>query len=196
MASGSLIDTKEATKEQKKLEEAKKKKEKEEEEAKKKREKEEEEAKKKREKEEEEAKKKREKEEEEARKRREKEEERLKKEKLKQQKKAVKKTDSKKGLAMVIEGPTNVMHVSHVGFDAKDGFQVDICCHCCCAHTSQLRNIPPEWKKLMKDAGVKKSDLRDAETATFILTTISESLSSGTSARLEIGQRTQGTNQH
>ncbi len=44
-------------------------------------------------------------------------------------------------LGRVIEGPTNVQHVSHLGFDAKNGFS--------------MRNIPPEWRKLFQSAGVK-----------------------------------------
>ena len=33
----------------------------------------------------------------------------------------------------------------------------------------QVRDVPPEWKKLFQQAGVKKSDLRDPETAKMVI---------------------------
>jgi hypothetical protein len=43
----------------------------------------------------------------------------------------------------VISGPTNVKHEVHLGWDPRDGFQI--------------RNIPPEWKKLFAAAGTNTS---------------------------------------
>merc|ERR1712137_967300 len=59
---------------------------------------------------------------------------------------------------MVIGGPTGFKHESHIGWDMENGFDI--------------RNIPPEWKKLFQAAGVKKSDLQDAETRKLIVSTI------------------------
>merc|ERR1712137_175171 len=59
---------------------------------------------------------------------------------------------------MVIGGPTGFKHESHIGWDMENGFDI--------------RNIPPEWKKLFQAAGVKKSDLQDAETRRLIVSTI------------------------
>jgi len=63
---------------------------------------------------------------------------------------------------MTIEGPMNVTHVSHLGWDPVNGFQ--------------MRNIPPEWRSIFAKAGVRKSDLANPETAAFIMTTISTTL--------------------
>lgn len=98
------------------------------------------------------------------RKRREKEEkERKKREELLRKKQE---KDSKRGksqIGKVIEGPTNIQHVSHIGFDTNNGFQI--------------RNIPKDWRTLFQSAGVKKSDLQNPETATFIMGTIADVLS-------------------
>eukprot|EP01114_Cavostelium_apophysatum_P014197 TRINITY_DN3620_c0_g1_i1.p1 TRINITY_DN3620_c0_g1~~TRINITY_DN3620_c0_g1_i1.p1 ORF type:complete len:332 (-),score=93.79 TRINITY_DN3620_c0_g1_i1:56-1051(-) len=91
---------------------------------------------------------------------RQKEEEKQKKKQEKEYKKASKKGSVK---ALNIEGPTNVTHVAHVGF-GSDGFDI--------------RNIPPEWRAIMKSAGVKRSDLQNSETVSVILSTISQSLAS------------------
>lgn len=40
----------------------------------------------------------------------------------------------------------------------------------------QIRNIPPEWRKLFQAAGVKKGDLRDPETAKFVMNVIGETM--------------------
>ena len=52
---------------------------------------------------------------------------------------------------MEISAPTNFQHITHIGWDEANGFQVN--------------NLPPEWKELFKQAGVKKKDLQDADTA-------------------------------
>jgi len=65
---------------------------------------------------------------------------------------------AEKPAAMVIGGPTGFKHESHIGWDLDNGFDI--------------RNIPPEWKKLFQAAGVKKSDLQDAETRKLIVSTI------------------------
>lgn len=59
--------------------------------------------------------------------------------------------------------PTNFRHVSHIGLDAE-GFDI--------------RNIPPEWKKLFHAAGVKKKDLENPETRKAIQRAIDEHQSS------------------
>jgi len=51
-------------------------------------------------------------------------------------------------------------HVSHIGF--SDGGFV-------------TTNIPPEWKKIFKDAGVTDDELKDAKTAKFLMKTIAAS---------------------
>jgi Wiskott-Aldrich syndrome protein len=79
----------------------------------------------------------------------------------KQREKEQKKKDKKGGQsrAMVIEGPTNVTHVSHIGWDSKNGFQI--------------QNIPAEWRKLFQAAGVRKSELHNPETVAFLMNTVS-----------------------
>lgn len=57
-----------------------------------------------------------------------------------------------------ISAPTNFTHAVHVGFDTKTGLDV-----------SQL---PPEWRKLFQQAGVKKSELKNPETAAALLETV------------------------
>jgi len=41
-----------------------------------------------------------------------------------------------------VSAPTDFKHESHIGWDSERGFEI--------------RNIPPEWKKLFQAAGVKK----------------------------------------
>jgi hypothetical protein len=61
--------------------------------------------------------------------------------------------------------PTNFSHDTHVGWDLERGFEV--------------RNIPPEWKKLFMQAGVKKSELEDPETRSLLLNTVRQSMYGG-----------------
>merc|ERR1711934_135386 len=68
---------------------------------------------------------------------------------------------SDKPAQMVIGGPTSFKHESHIGWDLENGFDI--------------RNIPPEWRKLFQAAGVKKSDLQDADTRKLIVSTINAS---------------------
>jgi Wiskott-Aldrich syndrome protein len=58
--------------------------------------------------------------------------------------------------------PTNFRHQSHIGWDPSKGFEVD--------------NIPPDWKKLFQQAGIKKSELRDAETAKYVMGVLNEAI--------------------
>jgi hypothetical protein len=62
----------------------------------------------------------------------------------------------------VLSAPTGFRHESHIGWDPTNGFDI--------------RNIPPEWKALFKAAGVKKSELQDAETAQFVMNTVADTL--------------------
>ncbi len=62
----------------------------------------------------------------------------------------------------VLSGPSGFRHESHIGWDPTNGFDI--------------RNIPPEWKALFKAAGVKKSELQDAETAQFVMNTVADTL--------------------
>jgi len=62
----------------------------------------------------------------------------------------------------VISTPTDFRHDSHIGWDPVNGFDI--------------KNIPPEWRKLFQAAGVKKSELQDAETAKMVMETISATL--------------------
>jgi Wiskott-Aldrich syndrome protein len=61
---------------------------------------------------------------------------------------------------IVLRGPRNFRHKSHIGWDPEQGFDI--------------RNIPPQWKHLFQAAGVKKSELRDAETAKYVMNVISD----------------------
>jgi len=61
---------------------------------------------------------------------------------------------------VVLSGPSGFRHESHIGWDPQNGFEI--------------RNIPPEWRKLFQAAGVKKSKLQDGETAKFIMETVAQ----------------------
>eukprot|EP01132_Coremiostelium_polycephalum_P000963 gene963-1226_t len=61
-----------------------------------------------------------------------------------------------------ISGPTDFKHESHIGWDADKGFEI--------------RNIPPDWRQLFQSAGIKRKDLKDKETAQFIVNVIGESI--------------------
>mmetsp|Transcript_25825 Transcript_25825/g.64868 ORF Transcript_25825/g.64868 Transcript_25825/m.64868 type:complete len:395 (-) Transcript_25825:1094-2278(-) len=67
-----------------------------------------------------------------------------------------------------ISGPTGFRHASHIGWDPDNGFDI--------------HNIPPEWRKLFAAAGVKKSELKDANTAKFIMETVTEALANDPNA--------------
>jgi P21-Rho-binding domain len=54
-----------------------------------------------------------------------------------------------------IGAPTNFMHKSHIGFDSSSG-------------VFNISDIPEDWKKLFKKAGIRKSELRDPETAEIV----------------------------
>ena len=56
---------------------------------------------------------------------------------------------------MEIGAPTNFKHVTHIGWDEANGFEV--------------KNLPEEWKSLFKAAGVKKKDLANKDTAKLIV---------------------------
>jgi len=73
---------------------------------------------------------------------------------------------TKKEAEVSISGPENFRHESHIGWDPEHGFEI--------------RNIPPQWRKLFQAAGIKKSDLKDAETVKFVMDTISQNLPPGT----------------
>lgn len=47
-----------------------------------------------------------------------------------------------------------------------------------------IRNIPPEWKKLFQAAGVKKSDLQDKETRKLIMNTVQQAMGDEATAAL------------
>eukprot|EP00004_Rigifila_ramosa_P007341 TRINITY_DN1830_c1_g1_i1.p2 TRINITY_DN1830_c1_g1~~TRINITY_DN1830_c1_g1_i1.p2 ORF type:complete len:397 (-),score=115.63 TRINITY_DN1830_c1_g1_i1:54-1220(-) len=61
---------------------------------------------------------------------------------------------------IVISAPTDFKHEGHIGWDAENGFTLD--------------NIPPEWKKLFQQAGIKKSDMKNAETRNLVLGIVAE----------------------
>lgn len=50
--------------------------------------------------------------------------------------------------------PSNFVHVAHIGYNDQGGFD--------------LSNLPREWKDIFKAAGVKRSELRNPETARLI----------------------------
>jgi len=64
--------------------------------------------------------------------------------------------------SLAIGSPTNVKHEAHVGWDAERGFEV--------------RNLPDEWKALLKSAGVRRRDLEDQQTARKIVDAISHGM--------------------
>jgi len=64
---------------------------------------------------------------------------------------------------IVVGGPKNFRHASHIGWGA-DGFSIT--------------DLPDEWKRLFKKAGIKKSELKDQETAQYILGVISDAMNS------------------
>ncbi|KAK5581815.1 hypothetical protein RB653_003393 [Dictyostelium firmibasis] len=66
---------------------------------------------------------------------------------------------------MEISAPTNFKHESHIGWDPDNGFDI--------------KNIPPDWRKLFQSAGIKKSELKNAETAQFIVDIIGEQMVNG-----------------
>jgi hypothetical protein len=39
---------------------------------------------------------------------------------------------------------------------------------------TQIRNIPPEWRKLFQAAGIKKSELKNKDTAAFVMNVIEQ----------------------
>ena len=63
-------------------------------------------------------------------------------------------TPKKKEKEIVFGGPTNVKHVSHMGFDPKTGFEVVrlISIPSSPFHSfsnfQKMRNLPPEWEAL------------------------------------------------
>ena len=71
-----------------------------------------------------------------------------------------------------ISAPTNVTHVTHVGWTPQKGFE--------------LRNLPDEWKQIFKAAGVRRSDLTDPETARVIVTLIAENMIEGRLASMPL----------
>ncbi|GAM26188.1 hypothetical protein SAMD00019534_093630 [Acytostelium subglobosum LB1] len=62
---------------------------------------------------------------------------------------------------MDISGPTGFKHESHIGW-GENGFEI--------------KNIPPEWQQLFQQAGIKRRDLKNPETAQFIYSVIGETM--------------------
>ena len=58
--------------------------------------------------------------------------------------------------------PTDVVHKQHIGYDANSGFD--------------CTDVPPEWATIFKNAGIKKKDLRNPETAKVIYETLQSEL--------------------
>jgi len=81
-----------------------------------------------------------------------------------------KKDKSRDERPMEIGAPTNFKHITHIGWDESNGFEV--------------RNLPEEWKSLFKAAGVKKKDLENKETAKIIVQTLAENMSPEEMARM------------
>lgn len=69
------------------------------------------------------------------------------------------------------QGPTNFSHDMHCSFSPVTGFEI--------------KGIPPAWKQLFKDAGIKEADLKDPETAMFILGVLADNLSANARAAAE-----------
>jgi hypothetical protein len=66
--------------------------------------------------------------------------------------------------AIELSAPTNFRHQGHIGWDPEKGFEVS--------------NIPPEWKSVFVSAGIKKSELRNPETAKYVMNIISDAVAS------------------
>lgn len=64
-----------------------------------------------------------------------------------------------------ISAPSGFRHDAHIGWDPENGFEI--------------RNIPPAWRKLFQEAGVKKKDLQNKETAAFIMETVMSAMGDG-----------------
>jgi len=81
---------------------------------------------------------------------------------------------------IVVGGPKNFRHASHIGWGA-DGFSIT--------------DLPDEWKRLFKKAGVRKSELKDQETAQYILGVISDAMNSQgmLAAEVGIGEKDKGS---
>jgi len=62
---------------------------------------------------------------------------------------------------LVISEPTGFLHVSSIGWNPSEA-------------SFEIKNIPPEWRKLFQAAGIKKSDLKNKDTAGLIMNIIQE----------------------
>ena len=71
---------------------------------------------------------------------------------------------------LVISGPTNVVHVQHLGWSVEGGFK--------------LEHLPGEWKYLLKAAGVRKADLEDKATAEVIAGVLTQHMTLDEASRL------------
>jgi Wiskott-Aldrich syndrome protein len=69
-----------------------------------------------------------------------------------------KKDDDDDGELLISE-PRNFRHLSSIGWNPNEG-------------TFEIRNIPPEWRKLFQAAGIKKSELKNKDTAAFVMNII------------------------
>ena len=63
---------------------------------------------------------------------------------------------------VMIGAPSNFKHEGHVGWDPINGFD--------------MRNIPEEWNRLFDKAGVTTEQLKDKETANFIVSFVSQAV--------------------
>jgi Wiskott-Aldrich syndrome protein len=61
-----------------------------------------------------------------------------------------------------VSAPTDFLHISHIGWDPEKGFDI--------------HNIPPEWQKLFKAAGVRKADIQDADVAKMLVNIVADAL--------------------
>jgi Wiskott-Aldrich syndrome protein len=73
---------------------------------------------------------------------------------------------------IMISAPESFEHRSHIGWDAQNGFDA--------------ANLPQEWKVLFKNAGLKKKDLEDEETAKFVLGHIADQLSKAEGSKVDV----------
>jgi hypothetical protein len=64
--------------------------------------------------------------------------------------------------AAVISAPQNFEHKAHIGLTPSGAFEV--------------KNLPPEWKKIFKEAGLKPADLKDPENAKLILSIVTNAV--------------------
>lgn len=69
-----------------------------------------------------------------------------------------------------VSEPSNFRHLSHIGFNAQTG-------------VFDIKNIPPEWKRMFVQAGLKDSDLQNKNTVQTVIGVVESVRKNGTSGK-------------